>query len=123
MTHILLVEDNEMLQEILVERLELRDYSVTVASDGVQCLSLAVERIPDLILMDMSLPIMDGWEASRKLRAMPETAQVPIIAITAHALAGDRRRSLDAGCNDYEPKPLNFSRLEDKIYRLTNISC
>ncbi len=112
---ILVVEDNEMLQEILSERLGFRGFDVVVAGNGQIAIELAQSEKPDLILMDMSLPVLDGWEATRRLKALPQTQQIPIIALTAHALSGDRERSLQAGCDDYESKPVNFSRLLGKM--------
>ena len=117
---ILLVEDNDMLQEILAERLVLRGYEVPVAGDGQKGLDLAKQLLPDLILMDMSLPVLDGWEATRQIKQDEETKHIPIIALTAHALAGDREKSIEAGCDDYETKPVNFNRLITKIQKLLN---
>lgn len=104
-----------MLQEILSERLGFRGFEVVIASDGERALSATEQEQPDLILMDMSLPILDGWEATRRLKANPYTQHIPVIALTAHALAGDRERSLAVGCDDYEAKPVNFSRLLKKM--------
>ena len=118
MAKILLVEDNKMLQEILAERLSFRDHDVIVASDGEEGFTLAKREVPDIILMDMSLPIMDGWETTRQIRATAATTHIPIIALTAHALSGDRERSLEAGCNEYETKPVNFNQLVAKIEEL-----
>ena len=115
MSKILIVEDNEMLQEILSERLSFRGYEVVIASDGEKALNTAGKEKPDLILMDMSLPILDGWEATRRLKADLSTQHIPVIALTAHALSGDREKSLAAGCDDYEAKPVNFSRLLKKM--------
>ncbi len=115
MSKILIVEDNEMLQEILSERLSFRGYEVVIASDGEKALNAAGKEKPDLILMDMSLPILDGWEATRRLKADLNTQHIPVIALTAHALSGDREKSLAAGCDDYEAKPVNFSRLLKKM--------
>ena len=115
MAKILVVEDNEMLQEILSERLGFRGFDVSIAGNGQIAIEHAQSENPDLILMDMSLPILDGWEATRQLKASATTQHIPVIALTAHALSGDRERSLEAGCDDYESKPVNFSRLLEKI--------
>ncbi|RMG92605.1 MAG: response regulator [Chloroflexi bacterium] len=115
MNKILLVEDNEMLQEILAERLCLRNFDVVIANNGQLAVELVQKESPDLILMDMSLPVMDGWEATRRIKSNPETAHIPIIALTAHALSGDREKALEAGCDDYETKPVNFPQLLEKI--------
>lgn len=119
MIRILIVEDNEMNQEILETRLGFRGYATLVASNGADGITLAQKEKPDIILMDMSLPVLDGWEATRRLKADPETAVIPIIALTAHALAEDLDRCMEAGCNSYETKPVNFNRLLDKIQTLT----
>jgi CheY-like chemotaxis protein len=115
LSKILIVEDNEMLQEILSERLGFRGFEVVIARDGERALAIAPQEKPDLILMDMSLPILDGWETTRRLKANPDTRHIPIIALTAHALSGDREKSLAAGCDDYEAKPVNFARLLKKM--------
>ena len=115
MAKILLVEDNEMNRDMLSRRLARRGYHVVVAIDGEQGLQLAKAEAPDLILMDMSLPVLDGWEATRQLKAAPETQCIPIIALTAHAMSGDRQKAIDAGCNDYDTKPIEFPRLLEKI--------
>jgi len=115
MAKILLVEDNEMNRDMLARRLERRGYQVVIATDGDQGVRLAQAEAPDLILMDMSLPVLDGWEATRRLRAMPATQAIPIIALTAHAMAGDREKALEAGCDDYDTKPIEFARLLRKI--------
>jgi CheY-like chemotaxis protein len=115
MAKILLVEDNEMNRDMLSRRLVRRGYHVVVAVDGEQGLQLAKAEAPDLILMDMSLPVLDGWEATRQLKAAPETQYIPIIALTAHAMSGDREKAIDAGCNDYDTKPIEFPRLLEKI--------
>jgi CheY-like chemotaxis protein len=104
-----------MLQEILEERLSLRNYAVTVVSNGAKAITQVLAEPPDLILMDMRLPVLDGWETTRRLKAMPETSHIPIIALTAHALVGDRESSIAAGCDEYEPKPVNFPQLMQKI--------
>jgi two-component system cell cycle response regulator DivK len=118
MAKILLVEDNEMNRDMLARRLERRGYQVVIALDGEQGVRLAQAEAPDLILMDMSLPVLDGWEATRRLRALPATQTIPIIALTAHAMAGDREQALQAGCNDYDSKPVEFARLLGKIQAL-----
>jgi len=118
MTTILLVEDNEMNRDMLSRRLVRKGFEVLTAVDGGQGVELATAQMPDLILMDMSLPIMDGWEATRRLKAQPETQTIPIIALTAHAMAGDRERCLEAGCDDYDTKPVEFPRLMSKIQTL-----
>lgn len=120
MAKILVVEDNEMLQEILVERLNFRGFEAVAAPNGQVAIELAQSDSPDLILMDMSLPVLDGWEATRRLKADPATQHIPIIALTAHALSGDRDKSLQAGCDDYESKPVNFTRLLEKMNHFLN---
>ena len=118
MHKILLVEDNEMNRDMLSRRLERRGYQVLIAIDGGQGVEMARKEGPDLILMDMSLPVIDGWEASRQLKTAPETHSIPIIALTAHAMAGDREKALEAGCNDYDTKPIELPRLLGKIEAL-----
>ena len=118
MARILLVEDNEMNRDMLSRRLQRKGYEVTLAVDGRQGVDRARSGGYDLILMDMSLPEIDGWEATRQLRAAPETKTVPIIALTAHAMAGDRDKALEAGCNDYDTKPIELPRLLGKIEAL-----
>jgi CheY-like chemotaxis protein len=115
MSKILLVEDNEMNSDMLSRRLQRKGHEVLVAMDGAQGVELAQSENPDLILMDMSLPVLDGWEATQQLKASPETSGIPIIALTAHAMAGDREKCLEVGCDDYETKPVDFSRLLGKI--------
>src|SRR5437867_4425504 len=115
MATILLVEDNEMNRDMLSRRLERRGYKVLIAEDGVAGLAKAKSESPGLILMDMSLPIMDGWEATRQLKAAPETKAIPVIALTAHAMAGDEEKALAAGCDDYETKPVDLPKLLAKI--------
>ena len=115
MAKILLVEDNEMNRDMLSRRLARRGYDVVVAVDGIQGIQVAKTEMPDLILMDMSLPVLDGWEATRQLKAAPDTHAIPIIALTAHAMSGDRERAIAAGCNDYDTKPIEFPRLLGKI--------
>jgi len=118
MPRILLVEDNEMNRDMLSRRLQRKGYEVTMAVDGRQGVEMARSGGYDLILMDMSLPEIDGWEATRQLRAAPETKVVPIIGLTAHAMAGDREKALEAGCNDYDTKPVELPRLLGKIEAL-----
>ena len=118
MLKILLVEDNEMNRDMLLRRLQRRGYEVLTALDGGQGVEVAQTEMPDLILMDMSLPVMDGWEATRQLKNLPATQHIPIIALTAHAMSGDREKCLQAGCYDYDTKPLEFSRLLGKIQTL-----
>jgi len=116
MPTILLVEDNEMNRDMLSRRLERRGYSVIMAYDGEQGLSMAYTEMPDLILMDISLPVMDGCEVTRRLKADKRTRHIPVIALTAHALVTDRVKAINAGCNDYDTKPIEFSRLSEKIH-------
>ena len=115
MTRILLIEDNEMNLDMLSRRLERRGYEVLIAVDGAQGIEMVNSDVPDLILMDMSLPVMDGWEATRRLKSDETTQHIPIIALTAHAIAGDREKCLAAGCDEYESKPVKFPRLLAKI--------
>ena len=115
MPKILLVEDNEMNRDMLSRRLQRKDFEVEIAVDGQAGVNMASSHSPDLILMDLSLPVMDGWEAIRVLKADPGTAAIPIIALTAHAMAGDEAKARDAGCDDYDTKPVNFARLLGKI--------
>ena len=115
MTKILLVEDNEMNRDMLSRRLARRGYQVVIALDGEQGVAMARSEAPDLILMDMSLPVLDGWEAARQLKATPETRAILIIALTAHAMVGDREKAIEARCNDYDTKPIEFPRLLGKI--------
>ena len=115
MTKILLVEDSEMSRDMLARRLARRGYEVVIAVDGGQGVALARTEAPDLILMDMNLPVLDGSEATRQLRAAPATRSIPIIALTAHAMSGDREKALEAGCDDYDTKPIELERLLGKI--------
>ena len=110
-----------MNRDMLARRLERRGYQVVIAIDGDQGVRLAQEEAPDLILMDMSLPVLDGWEATRQLKAAPVTQAIPIIALTAHAMSGDREKALEAGCNDYDSKPIEFPRLLGKIEALLKL--
>ncbi len=118
MAKILLVEDNETNRDMLSRRLERRGYKVLIAVDGAQGVAMAQAELPQLILMDMSLPVLDGWEATRQLKAATQTHSIPVIALTAHAMAGDRERALQAGCDEYETKPVEFQRLLGKIETL-----
>jgi CheY-like chemotaxis protein len=118
MAKILLVEDNEMNRDMLSRRLERRGYQVVIAVDGQQGVDMARSEKPDLVLMDMSLPVLDGWEATRRLKADADTRSVPIIALTAHAMAGDREKAMEAGCDDYDTKPIELPRLLGKIEEL-----
>ncbi len=115
MAKILIVEDNEMNLDMLSRRLERRGYEVVIATDGAQGVNMAKEHKPNLILMDMSLPVMDGWEATRRIKSDDEVKEIPVIALTAHAIAGDREKALAAGCDEYESKPVKFPRLLAKI--------
>lgn len=115
MPRILIVEDNEVNRDMLSRRLTRRGYDVVVAVDGEEGIQLAQNQNPGLILMDMSLPVMDGWEATRRLKAAPDTQMIPIIALTAHALMSDREQAFEVGCDDYETKPIDFPRLLEKI--------
>jgi len=115
MTKILLVEDNKINRDMLSYRLNRKSYEVIIAVDGAEALSLATTEHPDLILMDLSLPIMNGWDATRKIKANPETQDIPVIALTAHAMSGDRQKALEAGCDDYDTKPIEFPRLLGKM--------
>jgi CheY-like chemotaxis protein len=114
MPKILLVEDNEMNRDMLSRRLERKGYQVAIAVDGEQGLKLAQAEVPDLILMDMTLPVLDGWEATRQLKAAPATRGIPVIALTAHAMSGDREKALEVGCDD-DTKPIELDRLLGKI--------
>lgn len=115
MAKILLVEDNETNREMLTRRLERRGFEVINAVDGENAIAVAQAARPDLILMDMNLPVVDGLTATKSLKASPETSAIPIIALTAHAMAGDREKAMAAGCDDYDTKPVEFSRLMEKI--------
>jgi two-component system cell cycle response regulator DivK len=118
MTKVLLVEDNEMNRDMLSRRLIRRGFQVVFAMDGQQGIDLARSERPDVILMDMSLPVIDGWEASRRLKADEATRSVPLIGLTAHAMSGDREKAIEAGCDDYDTKPVELDRLIGKIERL-----
>jgi two-component system cell cycle response regulator DivK len=118
MSKILLVEDNEMNRDMLTRRLQRRGYEIVIAVDGSQGLAMAQSESPALILMDISLPVLDGWETTRRLKMAPETKQIPIIALTAHAMSGDRERCIEAGCDDFDTKPVEIVRLVGKIETL-----
>jgi two-component system cell cycle response regulator DivK len=118
MNRILLVEDNELNRDMLSRRLNRVGYDVMVAVNGAEGFAQATELMPDLILMDMSLPVMDGWEATRKLKAAQKTATIPVIGLSAHAMAGDAEKAMAAGCDDYDTKPVDFDRLVAKITKL-----
>ena len=118
MPRLLLVEDNEMNRDMLTRRLTRRGFEVLVAVDGAQGVEMAQREAVDLVLMDMSLPVMDGWEATRRLKADPATASLPVLALTAHAMAEDREQALEAGCDDYDTKPVELRRLLRKIQAL-----
>jgi len=118
MPRILLVEDNELNRDMLSRRLQTRGYEVTIAVDGQAGIEMARSTLPDLVLMDMSLPVMDGWEATRTLKASRETRHIPVIALTAHAMSTDRDKALDAGCDDYDTKPIELPRLLGKMEAL-----
>jgi two-component system, cell cycle response regulator DivK len=118
MPRILLVEDNEMNRDMLSRRLIRNGYEVAIAVDGQQGIDMALSEQPDLILMDMSLPVIDGWEATRQVKANDATRQIPVIALTAHAMAGDREKAMEVGCEDYDTKPVEITRLLGKIAAL-----
>jgi CheY-like chemotaxis protein len=115
---LLLVEDNEMNRDMLSRRLLRRGYEIVMAVDGGQGVEMAGSELPDLILMDMSLPVIDGWEATRRIKAAEATRHIPIIGLTAHAMAGDREKAIEAGCDDYDTKPVELDRLIAKIEAL-----
>ncbi|SHI38120.1 Response regulator receiver domain-containing protein [Shimia gijangensis] len=116
MPKILLVEDNEMNRDMLSRRLMKKGFDVVMAFDGQQGVNMALSETPDIILLDMSLPVMDGWDAAGVLKGQDATKAIPIIALTAHAMAGDKEKALEAGCNDYDTKPVDFKRLLSKIH-------
>jgi two-component system cell cycle response regulator DivK len=118
MVRVLIVEDNEMNRDVLSRRLASRGYEVVLAADGPRGLSMARTHGPDLILMDLGLPEIDGWECTRRLKADEATRRIPIIALSAHAMVGDREKALDAGCDDFDTKPIDFSGLLQKMDRL-----
>ena len=118
MAKILLVEDNEMNRDMLSRRLERRGYEVVIAVDGAEGVDKARTEAPALILMDMSLPVVDGWDATRRIKAEPTTRAIPVIALTAHAMSGDREKAVEAGCDDFDTKPVDLARLLGKIEAL-----
>jgi two-component system cell cycle response regulator DivK len=120
MSKILLVEDNEMNRDMLTRRLERKGFEVVIAIDGKAGIDMASSSNPDIILMDLSLPVIDGWEAARQIKADSATQSIPIIALTAHAMAGDEQKALAAGCDDYDTKPIDLKRLLGKIENLLN---
>ncbi|MFC5472127.1 response regulator [Cohnella suwonensis] len=115
MTTILLVEDNELNRDMLARRLTKKGYAMLIAEDGLRGVELAASELPDVILMDLSLPVMDGWEATKAIRRNEATRSIPVIALTAHAMAGDREKAIGAGCNDFDTKPIALERLIGKI--------
>ncbi|MEW5977429.1 MAG: response regulator [Acidobacteriota bacterium] len=117
MLKILLVEDNEMNRDMLSRRLRRKGYLVVLGADGLEGIALAQAESPHLILMDMSLPVLDGWETTRRLKGDPSTRHIPVIALTAHAMVSDRQRAFEAGCDDFDTKPVEFNRLMAKIER------
>ena len=118
MSKILLVEDNEMNRDMLTRRLERKGFEVAIAVDGKAGVDMASSASPDIILMDLSLPVIDGWEATRQIKADPATQSIPVIALTAHAMAGDEQKAREAGCDDYDTKPVDLKRLLGKIETL-----
>jgi two-component system cell cycle response regulator DivK len=120
MTKLLLVEDNEMNRDMLSRRLERKGYAVAIAVNGQQAVEMAAADPPALVLMDMSLPVLDGWEATRRIKANDATRNIPIIALTAHAMQGDEQKAKEAGCDDYDTKPVELPRLLGKIEALLN---
>jgi len=122
MSKILLVEDNEMNRDMLSRRLERKGFEVVLAVDGQAGVDMASSSSPDLILMDLSLPVMDGWEATRRIKADPATQTIPVIALTAHAMKEDEQKAREAGCDDYDTKPVNLSRLLEKMGKLLGTS-
>ena len=118
MKRILIVEDNEMNRDVLSRRLRRQGYEVLIATAGLEGLRLAADARPDLILMDLGMPDIDGWECTKRLKAGPVTSAIPVIALTAHAMLGDRQKALDAGCDDFDTKPIDFAGLLDKMNRL-----
>ena len=118
MNRILIVDDNEMNRDALSRRLQRRGYEVLLAPDGRKGLELAQAELPDLILLDLGLPEIDGWECARRLKAQPATQKIPIIALTAHAMVGDREKAMEAGCDDFDTKPIDFTRLVNRMAAL-----
>ena len=117
--NVLLIEDNELNRDMLKRRLERKEFIVSCAEDGQSGLDMARNEIPDIILLDLSLPVIDGWNVARQLKADSNTKDIPIIALTAHAMKGDREKALDAGCDEYDTKPVNLEGLLDKMHKLT----
>jgi CheY-like chemotaxis protein len=118
MPKILLVEDNELNRDMLTRRLTKRGYAVSIAVDGIEGVAMTRSTLPDLVIMDMSLPLMDGWTATAELKGDPVTRQIPVIGLSAHAMAGDRERAMESGCDDYDTKPIELDRLLGKIEAL-----
>lgn len=118
MIKVLLIEDNEMNRDMLLRRLVRKGYNVLTAMDGAEGVSMTISETPDIVLMDMSLPVVDGWEATRQLKANSQTQKIPVIALTAHAMSGDREKALTAGCDEYDTKPIELPRLIGKIEAL-----
>ena len=118
MAKILLVEDNDLNRDMLSRRLQRRGHQVLLAADGMQAILMAESETPDVVVLDLTLPVIDGWEVARRLKASPTTAAVPVFALTAHAMAGDRERALAAGCDDYDTKPIDFPQLVAKLEAL-----
>ena len=117
--NVLLIEDNELNRDMLKRRLERKEFIVSCAEDGQSGIDMAKNEMPDIILLDLSLPVIDGWNVARQLKADTNTKDIPIIALTAHAMKGDRKKALDAGCDDYDTKPVNLEGLLDKMHKLT----
>ena len=117
--NVLLIEDNELNRDMLTRRLERKEFIVSCAEDGQSGIDMAKNEMPDIILLDLSLPVIDGWNVARQLKADTNTKDIPIIALTAHAMKGDREIALDAGCDDYDTKPVNLEGLLDKMHKLT----
>ena len=117
--NVLLIEDNELNRDMLTRRLERKEFIVSCAEDGQSGIDMAKNQMPDIILLDLSLPVIDGWNVARQLKADSNTKDIPIIALTAHAMKGDREKALDAGCDDYDTKPVNLEGLLDKMHKLT----
>ncbi len=117
--NVLLIEDNELNRDMLKRRLERKEFIVSCAEDGQSGIDMAKNEMPDIILLDLSLPVIDGWNVAKQLKADANTKGIPIIALTAHAMKGDREKALDAGCDDYDTKPINLEGLLDKMHKLT----
>ena len=118
---ILYVEDNDDNVFVLKSRLQRAGHAVQVATDGEQGVAAVLAQLPDLVIMDLSLPVVDGWEATRRLKSMPQTRHIPVLALSAHAMSGDRERAIAAGCDDFDTKPVDFVRLQEKIAALTSV--